>query len=108
MSSRLWANKLMDNPPPKPKTKKDKFLTYLSAGIDATIIILLIVTITLNSCNICFQSSIGGIQYRRCKNVSDIMEEGLPQEIIDIYNQTDVYLIESREDVDVGWYETNE
>jgi hypothetical protein len=87
---RYWAKKLMDNPPPEPKTKKDKILVTLSIIVDATIILLLVYTLMTNSCQICYQTGYGATTFRHCKNVADVMENGLPPEVIDIYEGRDL------------------
>jgi len=84
---RLWAKKLMDHQCPEKKdmTKKDKFLVTFSVIVDSAIIGLLIYTLMANSCQICYQTGFGQDTFTRCSNVADVMEDGLPQEYIDIY-----------------------
>lgn len=66
-------------------TPKDKVLTIISIIVDATIIGLLVYTIMANSCQICYMTGFGQNTYTQCKGVSDVMETGLPSEVIDIY-----------------------
>lgn len=84
---RLWAKNLMDEPP-KPRsqmTTKDRALTMISIIVDSTIIGLLIYTLLANSCQICYQTGFGVHTFNQCKNVADVMETGLPEEVINIY-----------------------
>ena len=86
---RSWCAKLMDEPP-KPRsqmTKKDKALTIISAIVDATIILLLVYTLLVNSCQICYSTSAGANTFTQCKNMADIMENGVPSEMIRVYTQ---------------------
>lgn len=84
---RLWGKKLMDNPPPEPKTKKDKIIAFASILVDATIILLLVYTLMANSCQICYQTGYGARTFTKCSNMADVMEDGLPSEVINVYEQ---------------------
>jgi len=84
---RLWAKNLLDEPP-KPRsqmTTKDKILTIISIIIDSVIIGLLALTLIINSCQICYMTNAGATTYKQCKNIANVMEDGLPNEVIDIY-----------------------
>jgi len=90
---RIWAKKLMDNPPQDKKdmTKKDRWLVFLSALFDATMIGLLVYVLMVNSCQICYQTGFGQNTFQKCKGISDVMETGLPQEIVTVYEGQEAY-----------------
>ena len=89
---RTWASLLRDNPDRKSNmTKKDRWLVFISALVDATIIGLLVYTLMANSCQICYQTGFGQNTFQSCRSVSDVMENGLPNEIITIYEGQDAY-----------------
>lgn len=75
----------MDSPPQKPITRKDKVLTIVSVITDALIIGLLVYTLMVNSCQICYQTTAGQNTFKQCKGMSDVLETGLPSEVIDVY-----------------------
>jgi hypothetical protein len=87
LQMRLWAKNLLEEQP-KPRsqmTPKDKVLTIISMIVDAIIIGLLVLTLVVNSCQICYMTNAGATTYKSCKNVADAMETGLPSEVIYIY-----------------------
>jgi hypothetical protein len=82
---RLWAKTLLDDKPPRPITRKDKALVLFSVIVDATIIGLLVYVLLVNSCQICYGTGVGASTFTKCKSMPDIMETGLPTEIINVY-----------------------
>lgn len=82
---RMWAKMFMDSPPPKPMTQKDKILSLVSIIVDASIIGLLVYTLFVNSCQICYTTGYGANTFNRCSNVADVMADGVPSEIESLY-----------------------
>ena len=90
---RFWCKKLMDHqcPDKKDMTTRDRWLTFISTLVDGAIIGLLIYTIMANSCQICYNSGFAQDTYTKCKSYSDVMENGLPEEIIELYEGQEAY-----------------
>lgn len=80
---RIWAKAIADKYP------NLKFvMNVLSVAVDGIIIGLLVYTLLMNSCQICYQTGIGVQTYKQCKNVADVMETGMPSEVISqVYNR---------------------
>jgi hypothetical protein len=79
---RIWAKAISDKYP------NLKFAMKVSSvAVEGIIIGLLVYTLIMNSCQICYQTGVGVQTYKQCKNVADVMETGMPKEIIDnVYN----------------------
>lgn len=84
---RAWIKKSMDHqcPPKSERTKKDKILITLGVVLDAVLIGLLVYTLMVNSCAICYSTGFGVRTFQQCKSFTDVMETGLPPEIINVY-----------------------
>lgn len=95
--NRLWAVELPKwwdaNEPDKTKPKKvygkHFWLGILGMIVDGALIGLLIYAILVHSCELCFGTNIGATTFKQCKGYSQILESGLPPEVIKIYTQTE-------------------
>jgi hypothetical protein len=94
--TRLWAVEIPkwwdEIEPDKPKKKYGKhfWLGVMGMIVDGALIGLLIYAILMHSCELCFGTNIGATTFKQCKSYSDILETGLPKEVIDIYTKTEV------------------
>jgi len=75
----------MDDEQKKKPLNKARLIAIAGMVVDGALIGLLIFAIISHSCEICFSTNVGATTYTKCKSYSQILEDGLPSEVIDLY-----------------------
>jgi hypothetical protein len=113
--TRLWATEFAkfwdENEPDKTKPKKifgkHFWLGILGMVVDGALIGLLIYAILMHSCELCFGTNIGATTFKQCKGYSQILEDGLPPEVINIYTQTENTTLKNSNVIDIAINNSN-
>jgi hypothetical protein len=88
-----WLNDMespnpQPEPPPKPKYNKQFWIGVLGAVVDGVMIGLLLYTLIIHSCEICFSTGVGATTYKECKSYSEVLTSGMPSAVIsNVYEQ---------------------
>jgi len=77
---RLWAKNMSEAHP-----DHKRFWTIASAIADATIVGLMVYLLFAYSCQICYSTQTGVNTFRTCSNVANIMADGMPSGMKEIY-----------------------